>query len=408
YNVIHSIQGDDIMNLKVALLNDTFPPVIDGVSNAVINYANIIHKKHGQPTVIAPKYPNVTDRYPFEVIRYPSLNLTRTMPYRVGNVLAPSLLAELTKNEFDIIHNHCPFASGVVAANMSKYPLRRKTPLVFTYHTKFDIDIDRYIKNSQFNKIARRFVLSNINASDEVWTVSKGAKQSLRTLKYNGDIIVMPNGTDMPLGKADPEHINEIRRMYKLDESVPIFLYLGRMMWYKNIKIMLDMCKLLKEDGQPFKCIFVGDGPDKSSIVHYAKEIGLLERCIFTGAVYDREKVRAFFSIASLFLFPSTYDTSGLVVKEAAASYCPSLLVRNSCASDGVVDGFSGLLADENAESCAKAVAALLRQPDKLREMGINASKHIYRTWEQTVDESVKRYEYIIENFNRKNRKKSR
>lgn len=397
-----------IMSLKVALLNDTFPPAIDGVSNAVVNYASVIHKKYGDPTVIAPKYPNVTDRYPFEVFRYPSLNLTRQMPYRVGNVFAPSILTELTNKNFDIIHNHCPFASGVVAATLSQYPVRRKTPLVFTYHTKFDIDIDRYVKNSQFNKIARKFVLSNINASDEVWLVSRGAEKSLRSLKYNGEVRVMPNGTDMPLGKADQSYIEEIRRMYRLDESVPIFLYLGRMMWYKNIKIMLDMCRKLKSDGTPFVCVFVGDGPDRLSIEHYAKEIDINDRCLFTGAVYDRERVRAFFSIASLFLFPSTYDTSGLVVKEAAASYCPSLLIKDSCASYGVEDGFTGILADEDADSCAKAVSAVLQQPDKLREIGINASKHIYRTWEQTVDESVKRYEHIIENFNKKNRKKHR
>ncbi len=394
------------MSLKVALLNDTFPPAIDGVSNAVINYANIIHKKYGNPTVIAPKYPNITDRYPFEVFRYPSLNLTRTMPYRVGNVLAPSLFAELTTTNFDIIHNHCPFASGVIANAMSKYPVKRQTPLVFTYHTKFDIDIDRYVKNSQFNKIARNFVLKNINAADEVWLVSSGAEKSLRTLKYNGEVRVMPNGTDMPLGKADNEQIAEIRRMYRLDDSVPILLYIGRMMWYKNIKIMLDMCKKLKNDGLPFVCIFVGDGPDRVSIEHYAKEIDVKDRCIFTGAIYERERVRAFFSIASLFLFPSTYDTSGLVVKEAAASYCPSLLIKDSCAADGVVDGFSGILANEDADSCAKAATDILCQPDKLKEIGINASKHIYRTWEQTVDESVKRYEYIIENFNYKNRKR--
>ena len=32
-----------VSDLKVCLLNDSFPPVIDGVSNAVVNYASRLH-----------------------------------------------------------------------------------------------------------------------------------------------------------------------------------------------------------------------------------------------------------------------------------------------------------------------------------------------------------------------------
>ena len=393
------------MGLKVALTNDSFPPALDGVSNAVLNYASIIKQKYGEPVVITPKYLNVTDDYPFEVFRYSSLNIVKNIPYRIGNPLSPGLLTELTKMKFDIIHNHCPFASGVLAHELSKYPVKRKTPLVFTYHTKFDIDLDRFVQNQHINKIARRFTLNNIRAADEVWLVSHGAEQSLRNLGYNGAVRVMPNGTDFPLGRANADVIAEIRRMYKLSPNIPILLFVGRMMWYKNIKLILDVYKKLIDAGIKFTGIFVGDGPDRSAIEHYAKTINVKENCIFTGAEYDRDRMRGFFSCASLFMFPSTFDTSGLVVKEAAACYCPSLLIKGSCASDGVIDGFTGLIAEENAESCAASVIALLRQPEKLAEIGINAGKNIYSTWEDTVDASYKRYEEIIESFNKKSRK---
>ena len=38
-------------DLGVCLLNDSFPPVIDGVANTVLNYANIINEKYGHPIV---------------------------------------------------------------------------------------------------------------------------------------------------------------------------------------------------------------------------------------------------------------------------------------------------------------------------------------------------------------------
>ncbi len=47
--------------LNICLMNDSFPPIIDGVANAVINYANIINNELGRATVVTPLYPGVED-----------------------------------------------------------------------------------------------------------------------------------------------------------------------------------------------------------------------------------------------------------------------------------------------------------------------------------------------------------
>lgn len=61
--------------INVCLLNDSFPPVIDGVANAVVNYGEIISTKNlGKATVVTPEYPGAVDDYPFDVVRYPSLS----------------------------------------------------------------------------------------------------------------------------------------------------------------------------------------------------------------------------------------------------------------------------------------------------------------------------------------------
>ena len=41
-------------NLNICLVNDSFPPEIDGVANAVTNYADIITRCHGKATVVTP------------------------------------------------------------------------------------------------------------------------------------------------------------------------------------------------------------------------------------------------------------------------------------------------------------------------------------------------------------------
>ena len=60
------------MKYSIGLLNDSFPPTIDGVANSVLSYAENLSKNHCDCTVITPKYPGVNNDYDFDVIRYSS------------------------------------------------------------------------------------------------------------------------------------------------------------------------------------------------------------------------------------------------------------------------------------------------------------------------------------------------
>ncbi len=384
---------------NIALLNDSFPPTIDGVANTVINYANILKKNgYANPVVVTPGYPGVVDEYIFDVYRYSSAKLTKTMPYRVGNPFSGKTEKFLKERELDLLHVHSPFASSLVARHLVKKTKDRHIPTVLTYHTKFEIDIERYVKFPPFASVARKFVSHNINLADEIWAVSNGTADSLKSFGYDRDIIIMPNGTDFEKGKASPSDIAEINRLYGIADEKLVFLYCGRMMWYKNIKITLDALKILNENGIGYKMIFVGDGPDKPDIEKYSNEIGINDNLIFAGAVRDRNKVKAYFSRADLFLFPSTYDTSGLVVKEAAACGCASALIKGCCAAEGVDDGISGLLAEEEtSESFAKTIMSAIMNEGLLKTIGNGAADKVYFSWEQSVELARKRYEIVIE-----------
>ena len=97
-------------------MNDSFPPIIDGVANAVINYANVINNELGRATVVTPLYPGVEDDYSFDVVRYRSMPITEKIcGYRAGYPFSSSTLDKLVGNEYDIIHSHCPFASTMMA-----------------------------------------------------------------------------------------------------------------------------------------------------------------------------------------------------------------------------------------------------------------------------------------------------
>ncbi len=240
--------------LKIGLFNDSFPPTIDGVAQTVKNYAAILHQNHCDVTVVTPKYKGAVDAYPFEVFRYQSIPLDSRIGYRAGNPFNPDTLIKLRKKKFDLIHVHAPFASSVLAANVNHRP---RVPTVLTYHTKFDIDIAKRVPLDGMRKIAMKFLLDNINAVDEVWVVTEGCGKALRNIGYKGGYTVMENGTDFAYGRAKPEQVAELREKYAVPEDRFVFLFVGRMMWYKNVRLILDSVKLLKGEGVPFTAFFV-------------------------------------------------------------------------------------------------------------------------------------------------------
>lgn len=233
---------------------------------------------------------------------------------------------------------------------------------MFTYHTKFDIDIAKAMRGKLLREEAAKLLAENISACDEVWTVSRGAGENLRKLGYQGEYCVMPNGVDFPRGRVSEKLIQEITGDCDLPGALPVFLFVGRMMWYKGIKIILDALKRLMGAGLDFRMVFVGGGTDRDEIMAYSASLGLGDSVFFLPPIRDREAIRAWYCRADLFLFPSTFDTNGLVVREAAACSLASVLVRGSCAAEDVTDGETGFLIEENAEAMGRKASGALRE----------------------------------------------
>lgn len=382
--------------MNVCLTNDSFPPIIDGVANAVLNYATIIQKKYGKAVVATPDYPGVADEFPFDVVRYPSVDTSGLVGYRAGYPFSFVTTHKLQKYDPDIIHSHCPIASLLLARQLREVA---DAPLVFTYHTKFDIDIKKAIKFKFIQEKAINLIIKNIEACDEVWVVSRGAGENLKELGYKGEYRIMENGVDLPKGPVSESIAEEFRLKYRINDDIPLFLFVGRLMWYKGIRIILDGLFGLKRLGYAFKMVFVGDGLDKDEIESYTQELGLSRECIFVGAVHDRETLRKWYSIADLFLFPSTFDTNGIVVREAAACSLASVLIKGSCAAEGITDGRNGILIEENAEAMTKALICDTGSRARFKELGRNAENDLYCSWEQSVDKAVGYYNELIAKY---------
>ena len=382
---------------SICLLNDSFPPIIDGVANAVLNYANHIEHDHGHALVVTPEVPGSDDSiYDFSIVRYPSIDTRKLMGYVTGYPFSPEAAHRASEEGVELLHTHCPMTSAILAKQLAE---SMRLPLVMTWHTKYDIDIANAIRSKILQEGALQALLLNVNACDEIWTVSKGAGENLRSLGYEGDYIVMPNGVDLPHEKVSYGLVEDVTSGYDLPAGVPVFLFIGRLMWYKGLRIILDALAKLKSENHDFRMVFVGGGGDEKEVREYTAKLGLSRNVIFTGPISVRDRLRAWYSRSDLFLFPSTFDTNGLVVREAAASDTPSVIIEGSCASEGVSDSRNGFLIEENAESLETKLRELISHPEAVKEAGVNAGRELYISWEDSVSNAYQRYEIVIDRY---------
>lgn len=383
--------------LKIAIGTEAFPPTIDGISTVAKCYADIINKKLGEATIVTPKNPNAEDyKYPYEIYRYKSL-FTFGEGYPVGWPFKRQFAEDIIDRNFDILHSHCPIATSYFFRRINRI---KRIPQILTYHTKYEYDFDQRVKSLAVRHRAYGFLLNNIKSADEVWVTSKGTVDSLRKVGYKGDYIVMPNGCDLPKLDCTEEMKAMIRRKHGIPEGIPILLFVGRMMWYKNLRIILDACKLLKESGRDYRMIIIGMGPEENAIKKYAAKLNIGDKVIFTGQILDRQELQIYYGTADMLVFPSTFDTNGLVVREAAASATPAIVVANSCASEGITDCETGFLCLESSRSVAKVIDRIADNKDLLHRVGQNARNNIYINWDESIANAYNRYQTVIDKFN--------
>jgi len=375
---------------------------MDGVGMTAHNYAYWMNQKHGKSSMVAPTVNDYKDHVDYKVIRFKSVLLPGMNPYRVGLPMIDfKFKKKLAKNNFDILHAHCPFISGQLALKLSR---KLDIPLVATFHTKYRDDFKKALPGEMFVEFMMTLTMDFYNSVDVVWVPNRATGETLKEYGFTGEFEVMPNGTDFDI----PEKAKYLKYRNKGLEEIKaknddfILLFVGQHRWEKNIRTILDSLKILKEKKESFKMVFAGEGYAAREMKTLVRQYGLAENVVFTGVLTERSAMKHLYACADLFIFPSVYDNAPLVIREAAAFDVPSIVVRNTSSAEGVMEDVNGFLINNSAASLAEKIMELKSNPAVIKRAGEGARKSIYRHWESIVDEVNIKYEDIINRYRSK------
>lgn len=376
----------------IGLFNDCFPPIMDGVSLTTQNYAYWLNKKAGNVCVVTPKSPGAVDDEEYPVYRYSSLPIPMRKPYRLGFPRIDWPFHErIRKLSFELVHAHCPFSSGVLAMKMAR---AQHIPLVATFHSKYRADFERAIPSRLVVDYLIRKVIRFYEAADEVWIPQAAVEETLREYGYRGRVEVVDNGNDFA-GEQSMDYIREeARRALGVRPGEPVFLFVGQHIREKNPAFLLDA--LARIDDIPFRMYFVGSGYAAAELRQKTTLLGLDSKVTFVGTIVDRDVLKRYYAAADLFLFPSLYDNAPLVVREAAALHTPSVLIRDSTASEVISDSVNGFLSPGSVEAYAARLREVLQTPVLVKQVGEEASRTIARSWQNVAEEVYDRYVSLI------------
>ena len=376
----------------IGIFNDNFPPVLDGVGITAQNYAYWLKETGHDVSVITPYAPNmqeVMSSATYPIYRYVSVPIPFRAPYRYGlPFLDFRFMHQWRQMNFDLVHAHCPFTTGSLAYKISR---RQQIPLVATFHSKYRQDFEHNVRCKSIVDAMVKHIIRFYEKADEVWIPLPAVEETLREYGYKGHVEVVENGNDFYASKAQVAVMRgAMREELGILPEETMLLYVGQHTWEKNISFILESLAQIKD--KPFHFFMVGTGYAVHAIRALIVRLGLSHRVTLLGCIHDRERLKRIYAAADLFLFPSLYDTCGLVVRESAAMHTPSVLLRESTAATAITDGENGFLTHNDPTDFAEQITYLMNHPEEMRRVGDRASKTISRSWESVIEEVALRY----------------
>ena len=382
--------------ITVLLTCDTYLPVVDGVVNVVDNYAKELSKLMNVMLLVPDCKGNVyMDGAPAIGIMS---SYSKKLQYQVPlPMLSSDCKRYLNKLRIDLIHCHSPFTVGRVAMKLHK---QRDIPLITTFHSLYKYDFQKYA--SPFVNFMLKYIVKCYDCSNEVWTMNNECVNVLHEYGYHGKTFIIPNGIDSrPL--PNYEEVRRVTRAkYVNDDNKLLFVFVGRLVAPKNIHFIVDVLANLKEKGLDFKMLFVGDGPERQQLEKHIATSKLNDNVAVIGSVRDTNLLNCIYAASDLMLFPSYYDTFALVKVEAASQNTPTAFIENCPACSDITNGVNGFIFPHDVEKFADGIYQAVQNRDKLREIGTNAKRDLYVTWEDIISKVYCRYNEVIQNSKNK------
>ena len=178
-----------------------------------------------------------------------------------------------------------------------------------------------------------------------------------------------------------------LRDSWGVKPSDLVLVCVGRLAVEKNLALLIEAFKAVRQQRADARLLLVGDGPMRAELQAACPE------ALFAGQ-RSGEDLAAHYASADLFLFPSMTETFGNVTAEALASGLPVVAFDYAAAGQLVQTGRNGLLCPLEAPAALIEGACRLAADDAFRQSLAPAARAtaLAHGWDPVID----RFEGIL------------
>lgn len=301
--------------------------------------------------------------------------------------IAPKIIFKLQKiqNKYDIIHVHLPNP----LANLAIVLTNPKAKIVIHWHS----DI---VKQKNLIKLYRPLQDKLLRRADLIIATSHNYSAASEFLQeYMHKIKIVPIG----INQSDSYNIDLCRQIKDNYAGKKIIFSLGRLIYYKGFKYLVESAKFLNDD---IVILIGGTGELYDELNDLIKKHSLENKVKLLGRLSDDE-VHAYFNACDIFCLPSIArsEAFGVVLLEAMRARKP--IIATNIEGSGVnwvnQHKLTGLNVEpENPENLADAVINLINDTEFYNKCCQNSYERFSNefTKQQMVTSIAKSYTELL------------
>jgi glycosyltransferase involved in cell wall biosynthesis len=361
-------------SLTVALVTETYPPEINGVSLTLSRLVAGLRRRGHRVQLIRPRQSRAdiaAAEADFEEVLTPGMPIPGYRGLRFGLAARSTLRRLWQRKPPSIVHvaTEGPLGASAVAAARDL-----SLPVCSGYHTNFEA-YSRHYRLGWLRRIVGGHLRRFHNRTDRTLVPTQQLAQALGAAGYR-NVDVLARGVDTrifsPLRRSDAQ-----RARWDAGPDTLVVAHVGRLAPEKNLDLVSAAYSAIASVYADTRLLFVGDGPSRTKLANRHPQ------ALFAGMRHG-EDLAGHYASADLFLFPSLTETFGNVIPEALASGLAVVAFDCAAASDLIEDGVNGRkMAPANADAFVDAAVALAADaPQRTAIRGLAAPSVAHLDWE--------------------------
>jgi len=292
-------------------------------------------------------------------------------------------LEELRRRDIDIIHSNTYVPP--LLGSISRIKLNR--PHIMTVHDVSSVMGLRFIYrwfreggNNNFTSYLKalagvmyEYSMLTFTPKDALIVPSMQTRKDIYTFlkpkQINTKTYVVPNTIDF-----------EIYELYKNRYRIsydPCFLYIGRLVFYKNVHVLVKVFKEVARENREAKLIVIGKGPLEQILKDYVRKQCLTDRIIISGYIGQEEKLRLLSRCLAVVNL-SIFEGFGIVLLESWYFEKPVIVSTIPPLTEIVDNNIDGILVHpRNTRELIDAMLNLLEDPVYARNLGLHGLQKV-------------------------------